>query len=71
MFLKAFAFFVFLTWATVSGKRKLKVLVYSPSIGYSHMQYQGKLADLLVEAGHEVVRTQYCTKAPAAMRNFR
>lgn len=34
--------------------RKLKVLVNSPAIGYSHTQYQGRLADLLTDAGHEV-----------------
>ncbi|KAI1712284.1 UDP-glucoronosyl and UDP-glucosyl transferase domain-containing protein [Ditylenchus destructor] len=36
------------------GKRRLKILIYNPDLGYSHMQFQGKLADLLVEAGHEV-----------------
>lgn len=36
-------------------KRKLKILVTSASIGWSHLQFQGKLADILVEAGHEVV----------------
>lgn len=41
--------------AVIASKRQLKILVYSPSIGFSHMQFQGKLADLLVEAGHEVV----------------
>ncbi|CAD5211777.1 unnamed protein product [Bursaphelenchus okinawaensis] len=33
---------------------KLKIFVDSPSIGYSHMQFQGRLADLLVERGHQV-----------------
>ncbi|KAI6184759.1 Glucuronosyltransferase [Aphelenchoides bicaudatus] len=32
----------------------LRILVNSPSLGYSHLQFQGKLADLLVEAGHSV-----------------
>ncbi|KAH7706925.1 CRE-UGT-49 protein [Aphelenchoides avenae] len=38
----------------VDAKRSLKVLLYSPSIGYSHLQFHGRLADLLVDAGHEV-----------------
>ncbi|KAI1711658.1 UDP-glucoronosyl and UDP-glucosyl transferase domain-containing protein [Ditylenchus destructor] len=36
------------------GKRRLKILIYNPDLGYSHMQFQGKLADVLVETGHEV-----------------
>ncbi|KAI6238042.1 putative UDP-glucuronosyltransferase ugt-48 [Aphelenchoides fujianensis] len=35
-------------------KQKLRVLVHSPSLGFSHLQFNGKLADLLVDAGHEV-----------------
>ncbi|KAI1717671.1 UDP-glucuronosyltransferase [Ditylenchus destructor] len=38
----------------IDGKRKLEILVNNPTFGWSHMQFQGKLADLLVEAGHEV-----------------
>ena len=34
--------------------RKLKVLVNSPTFGWSHNQFQGRLADVLIEAGHEV-----------------
>lgn len=37
------------------AKRKLKVLVNSPNVGYSHLQFQGRLADALVNVGHEVV----------------
>jgi len=37
-----------------TAHRKLKVLVFSPTLGWSHMQYQGRLADLLTNAGHEV-----------------
>ncbi|KAI6179038.1 Glucuronosyltransferase [Aphelenchoides besseyi] len=37
-----------------AGKKKLKILVNNPSLGFSHMQFHGKLADLLFEAGHEV-----------------
>jgi hypothetical protein len=36
-------------------KRRLKVLVYTPSLGWSHNQFMGKIADTLAEAGHEVV----------------
>ncbi|KAH7709512.1 CRE-UGT-49 protein [Aphelenchoides avenae] len=38
----------------VGAKRRLKILVHSYSGGYSHLAFQGRLADLLVEAGHEV-----------------
>lgn len=40
---------------TAQNGRRLKVLVYSPSVAYSHMAFQGTLGDLLVDAGHEVV----------------
>uniref|UniRef100_A0A183C5F4 glucuronosyltransferase n=1 Tax=Globodera pallida TaxID=36090 RepID=A0A183C5F4_GLOPA len=33
---------------------RLKVLVYSPTLGWSHMQFMGAVADTLVEAGHDV-----------------
>lgn len=39
----------------VNANRKLKILVHSYSGGFSHLAFQGRLADLLVEAGHEVV----------------
>lgn len=39
----------------LAAKRTLKVLVTAPSMGYSHMAFQGRLADLLVDADHEVV----------------
>uniref|UniRef100_A0A915DNA3 UDP-glucuronosyltransferase n=1 Tax=Ditylenchus dipsaci TaxID=166011 RepID=A0A915DNA3_9BILA len=35
-------------------KRKLKILLDNPSVAYSHIQFVGKLADVLVEAGHDV-----------------
>uniref|UniRef100_A0A915DJW0 glucuronosyltransferase n=1 Tax=Ditylenchus dipsaci TaxID=166011 RepID=A0A915DJW0_9BILA len=35
-------------------KRKLKVLVDNPAMAFSHIQFVGRLADVLVEAGHEV-----------------
>lgn len=33
-----------------------KILVYSFPVGYSHVEYLGRLADTLVDAGHDVVR---------------
>ncbi|GMS94665.1 hypothetical protein PENTCL1PPCAC_16840, partial [Pristionchus entomophagus] len=33
----------------------LKFLAYSPKFGSSHVQFMGKISDVLVEAGHEVV----------------
>ncbi|KAI1696662.1 CRE-UGT-15 protein [Ditylenchus destructor] len=41
-------------FVATNGKRKLKILVNNPAWGWSHVQFQGRLADLLVEAGHEV-----------------
>lgn len=46
----------------------LKVFVNSPSIGYSHMQFQGRLADLLVEAGHTVVSVLHTVVLIAFMK---
>jgi hypothetical protein len=37
-----------------SGK-PLKVLVYSPSLSWSHQKFLGRIADTLAEAGHQVV----------------
>lgn len=49
---------VILIAASSEGKR-LKVLVSNPTNGWSHMQFHGRLADLLTEAGHEVVGSFY------------
>ncbi len=47
----------------LNGKRKLKILVNSPILGFSHVQFEGKVADALAEAGHEVVgHVTYKTK---------
>ncbi|KAI6213941.1 Glucuronosyltransferase [Aphelenchoides besseyi] len=35
-------------------QKRLKILVHSPNMGFSHLSFQGHLADLLVEADHEV-----------------
>ncbi|XGW27369.1 hypothetical protein V3C99_007737 [Haemonchus contortus] len=35
-----------------------KVLVINPKMGYSHMNFMGRLADTIAEAGHEVVTLQ-------------
>ncbi|KAL6733568.1 hypothetical protein Aduo_004206 [Ancylostoma duodenale] len=35
-----------------------KILVVSPKMGYSHMNFLGQIADTLVDAGHEVVTLQ-------------
>ncbi|KAK6027438.1 hypothetical protein OSTOST_06532 [Ostertagia ostertagi] len=32
-----------------------KILVINPKFAYSHMNFMGKIADTLVDAGHEVV----------------
>lgn len=33
-----------------------KILVYCPKLGTSHVALMGKISDVLVEAGHDVVR---------------
>lgn len=38
------------------SKKRLKILIMNPAIGWSHSQFQGKISDILIEAGHEVVR---------------
>ncbi|PIO68949.1 hypothetical protein TELCIR_09249 [Teladorsagia circumcincta] len=35
-----------------------KILVISPKLAYSHMNFMGKIADTLIDAGHEVVTFQ-------------
>ncbi|KHJ87773.1 UDP-glucoronosyl and UDP-glucosyl transferase [Oesophagostomum dentatum] len=35
-----------------------KILIVNPKIGYSHMNFMGKIADTLVDAGHDVVTLQ-------------
>ncbi|KIH53830.1 hypothetical protein ANCDUO_16030 [Ancylostoma duodenale] len=32
-----------------------KILVYSAPLGYSHIQFMGRIADILQEAGHDVI----------------
>jgi hypothetical protein len=36
-------------------KRRLKILIYNPSLGWSHSQFLGAIGDTLEAAGHEVV----------------
>lgn len=38
-----------------TSKRKLKILVFNPELSFSHIQYQNTLAEILANAGHEVV----------------
>ncbi|KHJ96501.1 hypothetical protein OESDEN_03525 [Oesophagostomum dentatum] len=39
---------------TSNAIESYKILVYSAPLGYSHMQFMGRMADILQEAGHEV-----------------
>lgn len=45
--------------ANSGTKRKLKILVHDYSLGFSHSQFLGAIADTLEEAGHEVVSLFY------------
>ncbi len=39
----------------LSTSNAANILIYSPTLSYSHVAFNGKLADLLVTAGHRVV----------------
>lgn len=32
-----------------------KILIYSPTMSYSHVNFVGRLGDVLVQGGHDVV----------------
>lgn len=36
-----------------------KILVYSPKFGHSHSNFMGRIADIMAEAGHDVVRSTF------------
>ncbi|KAI1706884.1 UDP-glucoronosyl and UDP-glucosyl transferase domain-containing protein [Ditylenchus destructor] len=42
------------TFSENESKRRLKILINNPAVGWSHVQLQGILADVLIDAGHEV-----------------
>ncbi|KHJ93066.1 hypothetical protein OESDEN_07035 [Oesophagostomum dentatum] len=46
---------LFLLFTLVCFCWPYKILVVNPKAGYSHMNFLGKIADTLVDAGHEVV----------------
>uniref|UniRef100_A0A0M3IWU3 Glucuronosyltransferase n=1 Tax=Ascaris lumbricoides TaxID=6252 RepID=A0A0M3IWU3_ASCLU len=48
---------LFLVWLVMLFAESLpyKILIYSPQIGHSHVNFFGQTADTLVEAGHDVV----------------
>jgi hypothetical protein len=47
--------FALLLLLFIQNAVSLKVLMYSPRFGKSHVMFIGKLADQLAEAGHEIV----------------
>lgn len=42
----------------ISTTNAANILIYAPTLSYSHVAFNGRLADLLVKAGHRVVG--YC-----------
>ncbi|GMT15963.1 hypothetical protein PFISCL1PPCAC_28367, partial [Pristionchus fissidentatus] len=44
----------FLLIATFEAANSYKILVYNSKFGHSHSNYLGQIADILVEAGHNV-----------------
>uniref|UniRef100_A0A914MFY3 glucuronosyltransferase n=1 Tax=Meloidogyne incognita TaxID=6306 RepID=A0A914MFY3_MELIC len=49
--------------------KQLKILVYSPSISWSHAKYLGRIADTLVDAGHEVHFLKYIMSPELKFKN--
>ncbi|CEF61114.1 UDP-glucuronosyl/UDP-glucosyltransferase family-containing protein [Strongyloides ratti] len=47
-------FFFFIILQLFFSVQSLKVLVYSPKVGHSHINFNGRIADILVKAGHDV-----------------
>ncbi len=51
---------IFLSLATILAQITLvnayRILIYSPRLMESHVNFMARLADVLVEAGHNVVR---------------
>ncbi|VDM44884.1 unnamed protein product [Toxocara canis] len=41
-----------LTYSSIACAKQLKFLFYSPNWGHSHLQFQGVLADILVDSNH-------------------
>uniref|UniRef100_A0A914MXM1 glucuronosyltransferase n=1 Tax=Meloidogyne incognita TaxID=6306 RepID=A0A914MXM1_MELIC len=50
-------------------KRQLKILVYSPTLSWSHAQFLGKIADTLVDAGHEVHFLKFVMDSDLKLKN--
>lgn len=55
LILDVFVFCLF-TLLTTTDAKKLRILVTSQHISYSHIKFQGHLADILAAEGHYVVR---------------
>ncbi|VDO47782.1 unnamed protein product [Heligmosomoides polygyrus] len=51
--MELFLFYLLLNHYSVHA---YKILVYSAPLGYSHTTFMGRIADILQEAGHDVVR---------------
>ena len=47
--------FILLLSIIVNVSVAYKIFVYNPKFGASHVNFMGKLADILVRAGHDVV----------------
>lgn len=46
--------------STIATIEAYKILVYNSKYGHSHSNFLGMIADTLVDAGHNVVRANYC-----------
>ncbi|VDK57767.1 unnamed protein product [Anisakis simplex] len=47
--------YFFVTSQLIVNALAYKILICNPQTGYSHVAFLGQIADILVEAGHEVV----------------
>ncbi|TKR62976.1 hypothetical protein L596_026868 [Steinernema carpocapsae] len=59
---------------SLSEAKKYKIMLFTPKFAHSHTSYMGKIADTLVEAGHDVLMSfvaDTMARTAEARRNFR
>uniref|UniRef100_A0A0N4Z614 glucuronosyltransferase n=1 Tax=Parastrongyloides trichosuri TaxID=131310 RepID=A0A0N4Z614_PARTI len=52
--MNSLSFVLFIVANLFLSAHNLRILVYSPKLGHSHINFNGKIADILVKAGHDV-----------------
>lgn len=51
---------LFLYFLFLPHVQSLSVLLFVPTLSFSHVAFNGKIADSLVESGHQVVSLIFC-----------